>query len=131
MMPNRNAPTGRIARLAAIVGVGETAAGLARDLEASPALGYRVLGFIMPPGPQPEQAVEQEWGRAPVYEREGGSIPVAALFNQILHAPVVLVGTGLPDDNVHAPNEKFNLENFFNGILASAFLYEEIAGTRG
>lgn len=63
-----------------------------------------------------EQALEQEWGRAPVYEREGGSIPVAALFNQILHAPVVLVGTGLPDDNVHAPNEKYHLPNYYHNI---------------
>jgi exopolysaccharide biosynthesis polyprenyl glycosylphosphotransferase len=64
----RAAAQGRIARLAAIVGVGATAAELARDLEASPALGYRVLGFIMPPGPQPEQAVEPETVLGPVSE---------------------------------------------------------------
>ncbi len=63
-----------------------------------------------------EQALEQEWGRPPVFEREGGSIPIGALFGSILHAPVVFMGTGLPDDNIHAPNEKFNLGNFYHGI---------------
>jgi acetylornithine deacetylase/succinyl-diaminopimelate desuccinylase-like protein len=51
-------------------------------------------------------------------------------FQAALNIPVVLFGFGLPDDNLHAPNEKFNLDNFFNGVLASAFLYEEIAATR-
>ena len=63
-----------------------------------------------------EQALEQEWGRPPVFEREGGSIPIAALFSEILHAPVVLAGTGLPDDNIHAPNEKYHLPNFYHNI---------------
>jgi acetylornithine deacetylase/succinyl-diaminopimelate desuccinylase-like protein len=63
-----------------------------------------------------EQALEQEWGRAPVFEREGGSIPIAALFSQTLHAPVVLMGSGLPDDNIHAPNEKYHLPNFYHNI---------------
>ena len=63
-----------------------------------------------------EQALEQEWGRAPVFEREGGSIPIGALFGSILHAPVVFMGTGLPDDNIHAPNEKFHIPNFYHGI---------------
>ena len=63
-----------------------------------------------------EQALEQEWGRPPVFEREGGSIPIAALFTDILHAPVVMIGTGLPDDNMHAPNEKYHLPNYYHGI---------------
>ena len=63
-----------------------------------------------------EQALEQEWGRPPVFEREGGSIPIAALFSDILHAPVVLMGSGLPDDNIHAPNEKYHLPNFYHNI---------------
>jgi acetylornithine deacetylase/succinyl-diaminopimelate desuccinylase-like protein len=74
-----------------------------------------------------EQALAQEWGRPPVFEREGGSIPVAALFDQLLHAPVVLAGTGLPDDNVHAPNEKYHLPNFYHGIR-QAIRYLDILG---
>jgi acetylornithine deacetylase/succinyl-diaminopimelate desuccinylase-like protein len=76
------------------------------------------------------RAIEKGFGKRPVFTREGGSIPVVADFQAALNVPVVLFGFGLPDDNLHAPNEKFNLENFFNGILASAFLYEEIAATR-
>ncbi|HEX9107020.1 MAG TPA: M20/M25/M40 family metallo-hydrolase, partial [Longimicrobiales bacterium] len=74
-----------------------------------------------------ERALEQEWGRAPVFEREGGSIPVAALFSGVLKAPVVLMGTGLPDDNMHAPNEKYHLPNFYHGIR-QAVRYLDILG---
>jgi hypothetical protein len=63
-----------------------------------------------------ESAAGQEWGRPPVFEREGGSIPIAALFTKILGAPVILLGTGLPDDNMHAPNEKYHLPNFYHNI---------------
>ena len=74
-----------------------------------------------------EQALEQEWGRAPVFEREGGSIPIAALFTEILHAPVVLMGSGLPDDNMHAPNEKYHLPNYYHNIR-QAIRYLDILG---
>ncbi|MBT2730206.1 dipeptidase [Bacillus sp. ISL-75] len=63
------------------------------------------------------EAYETVYGKAPVYKREGGSIPIVSDFNQSLHAPVVLMGFGLPDENLHAPNEHFNLENFDKGIL--------------
>ncbi|MEH7502955.1 dipeptidase [Neobacillus drentensis] len=63
------------------------------------------------------EAYEIVYGKSPVYKREGGSIPIVSDFNQSLHAPVVLMGFGLPDENLHAPNEHFNLENFAKGIL--------------
>ncbi len=65
-------------------------------------------------------ALQEVYGRAPVYIREGGSIPIAALFHEILGAPVVLMGFGLPDDNLHAPNEKYSLDQFYNGIQVVA-----------
>lgn len=73
------------------------------------------------------RAIELGFGRQPVYTREGGSIPVVATFQAELNAPTVLFGFGLPDENAHAPNEKLDLGNFFGGIVASAYLYEEIA----
>lgn len=76
------------------------------------------------------RAIEKGFGKRPVYTREGGSIPVVAQFQDALHVPVVLFGFGLPDDNLHAPNEKFTLDNLFGGVLASAFLYEEMALVR-
>ena len=62
--------------------------------------------------------------------REGGSIPVVSTFKEELNLPAVLFGVGLPDENAHAPNERLDLGNFHNGILASAILYDEIARTR-
>jgi acetylornithine deacetylase/succinyl-diaminopimelate desuccinylase-like protein len=74
------------------------------------------------------RAIEKGFLHRPVYTREGGSIPIVANFQEELNAPVVLFGFGLPDDNLHAPNEKFNLDNFFKGIVA--FLYAEVAATK-
>ena len=73
------------------------------------------------------RALEMGFNRTPVYTREGGSIPVVATFQSELNAPTVLFGFGLPDENAHAPNEKLDLGNFYGGIIASAYLYEEIA----
>jgi len=75
------------------------------------------------------RAIELGFNRTPVYTREGGSIPVVSTFQSELNAPTVLFGLGLPDENAHAPNEKFDLDNFFGGIIAAAYLYEEIAKT--
>ena len=74
------------------------------------------------------RAIEQGFGKAPVFNREGGSIPVVSTFQEELGLPSVLFGVGLPDENAHAPDEKLDLGNFHNGIIASAFLYQEIAG---
>ncbi|PYR70778.1 MAG: peptidase M20 [Acidobacteria bacterium] len=73
------------------------------------------------------RAIEKGFGKAPVFNREGGSIPVVSTFQEELGLPSVLFGVGLPDENAHAPNEKLDLSNFHNGIIASAFLYDEIA----
>ncbi len=64
------------------------------------------------------QALEETWGTRPVYRREGGSVPVTAQFKDILGAESVLTGFGLPDDNLHAPNEKLHLPTYFRGIQA-------------
>jgi acetylornithine deacetylase/succinyl-diaminopimelate desuccinylase-like protein len=74
------------------------------------------------------RAIERGFGKAPVLTREGGSIPVVATFQRELGIPSVLFGVGLPDDRIHAPNEKLDLANFYNGIIASSYLYEEFAG---
>jgi succinyl-diaminopimelate desuccinylase len=76
------------------------------------------------------RAITSGFGQPPVFMREGGSIPVVATFQDVLGIPSVLFGVGLPDDRIHAPNEKLDLANFHNGVVASAVLYEEIAATR-
>src|SRR6185436_20402335 len=73
------------------------------------------------------RAIERGFGRKPVFTREGGSIPVVSTFQEVLGLPSVLFGVGLPDENAHAPNEKLDVGNFHNGIIASAILYQEIA----
>src|SRR2546427_439203 len=64
------------------------------------------------------EAMEQVFKKKTVYMRSGGSIPIAGLFYDHLDVPVVMMGFGLPDDNLHAPNEKFHLPNFYGGIEA-------------
>jgi acetylornithine deacetylase/succinyl-diaminopimelate desuccinylase-like protein len=73
------------------------------------------------------KAIELGFGRAPVYIREGGSIPVVATFRQELGVDTLLLGWGLNDDNTHSPNEKFRLADFHRGIKASAHLWEELS----
>lgn len=73
------------------------------------------------------QALEQTFGRKTVYIRAGGSIPVVGLFDRYLNVPTVLMGFGLPDDRLHAPNEKFHLPNFYRGIEAAG-RYLELLG---
>ncbi|MCG3206644.1 MAG: Succinyl-diaminopimelate desuccinylase [Anaerolineae bacterium] len=77
------------------------------------------------------QAYEQVFGRRPLFVREGGSIPVVGMFTHLLHAPVVMMGFGLPDDGLHSPNEKFHLPNFYRGIETSIRYFELLAGPAG
>jgi acetylornithine deacetylase/succinyl-diaminopimelate desuccinylase-like protein len=76
------------------------------------------------------EALEEVFGGKTVYVRSGGSIPIVGLFDRHLGIPSVLMGFGLPDDNLHAPNEKFHLPNFYRGIETVA-RYLEILGRWG
>lgn len=64
------------------------------------------------------QAAESAWGVRPAFKREGGSVPVVTDFQQTLGIDVVNMGFGLPNDNVHGPNEKLDLPNWYRGINA-------------
>ncbi len=72
-------------------------------------------------------ALTEVFGVPTVYIRSGGSIPIVGLFAEHARIPSVLMGFGLPDDNLHAPNEKLHLPNFFRGIVAVA-RYLELLG---
>ncbi|HXF81855.1 MAG TPA: dipeptidase [bacterium] len=77
---------------------------------------------------QAAAAVARElWGAEPVYIREGGSVPIVTQFSRILKVPTVLFGFGLPDDNLHAPNEKFYLPYFYRGIETVAAWLDRVA----
>ncbi len=72
-------------------------------------------------------AMEQGFGKKPVFIREGGSIPIVVSFEEILNVSTVLLGFGLPDENAHSPDEHLNLNNFQRGIITSSIFYNEIA----
>ena len=74
------------------------------------------------------EAMKQVFGKETVYIRSGGSIPIVGVFDQSLGIPSVMMGFGLPDDNLHAPNEKFHLPNFFRGIESVARYLELLGG---
>ena len=64
------------------------------------------------------KALEMVWGKRPYFKREGGSIPVVGDMQRLLGIESIICGFGLPDDNVHAPNEKQNLPTWYKGIDA-------------
>jgi acetylornithine deacetylase/succinyl-diaminopimelate desuccinylase-like protein len=72
-------------------------------------------------------AVRTGFGAEPVMMREGGSIPVVGQIKRLLGIDTLLVGFGLPDDRVHSPNEKFDLDAFHRGTRTAASLYHELA----
>lgn len=74
------------------------------------------------------RALHTVWGRDTVFIRSGGSIPIVGDFARHLNLPSVMMGFGLPDDNLHAPNEKFNLKNFELGIQSLILFLEEVGG---
>jgi len=73
------------------------------------------------------EAVTQGFGVAPRLIREGGSIPVVGLIKKVLGIDTLLVGFGLPDDRVHSPNEKFDLDALYAGTRTAAVLYDRLA----
>lgn len=73
------------------------------------------------------EALEIGFGRKPLFARGGGTIPVVGLLKQELGVDSLLVGFGLPDDRVHSPNEKFDLDAFYKGQRTVAALYDRLS----
>ena len=93
----------------------------------------KILGgegvMVMPDSPPMQAAaaaLKEYFGKEPIFIREGGSIPVAALFHEVLNVPVVMMGFGLPDDNLHSPNEKYSLSQFYKGIRTVASFLQRL-----
>ena len=72
------------------------------------------------------RAMKQVFGKETVFIRSGGSIPIVGDFERHLKIPTVMMGFGLPDDNLHAPNEKFHIANFHRGIESIILLFEDL-----
>jgi acetylornithine deacetylase/succinyl-diaminopimelate desuccinylase-like protein len=73
------------------------------------------------------EAMREVFGKETVFIRSGGSIPIVGDFERHLKIPTVMMGFGLPDDNLHAPNEKFHIANFYRGI-ESIILFLQVLG---
>ncbi|MDB5192430.1 MAG: hypothetical protein JWQ96_1993 [Segetibacter sp.] len=73
------------------------------------------------------KAIETTFGKAPIPVRGGGSIPITALFESVLGLKTVFLGFGLDSDNLHSPNEKFDLANFYKGIETIPYFHQYFA----
>lgn len=71
-----------------------------------------------------EKAIEATFGKLPIPVRGGGSIPITTLFESILDCKTIFMGFGLDSDNLHSPNEKYNLENYYKGIETIPFFHK-------
>lgn len=84
-----------------------------------------IVGLDSPAVRAAARALESVWGKPPLYARQGGTVPVVTQIQEVLGTDSLLMGFGLPDDNLHAPNEKLHLPTFFRAIEAFIhFTYE-------
>lgn len=93
-------------------------------IEGSPA---SVMEIADPAFEASRQALTEEWGKPAAFIGSGGSIPVAGYFKSILGMDAMLIGFGKDDDNIHSPNEKYDVESFHKGIRAWARILARIA----
>ena len=77
------------------------------------------------------KAIESAFGKEPIPVRGGGSIPICALFEKELGLKIIFLGFGLDSDNLHSPNEKFNLENYYKGIETIPYFHKYFAEMKG
>ncbi|RED56617.1 dipeptidase [Cohnella lupini] len=92
--------------------------------------GVKIRAFNIDPSHRILQlaadAYEDVYGVRALFTKEGGGIPIVEAFSRILQAPVVMMGFGLPDEKLHAPNEHFNLENFDKGLRTMVSFLKKI-----
>ena len=73
------------------------------------------------------KAIEKTFGKTPIPVRGGGSIPICSILEKELGIKIVFMGFGLDNDNLHSPNEKYNIENFFKGIETIPYFHHYFA----
>jgi methylmalonyl-CoA mutase len=108
------------AALAELEKVAETGEGNLLEVAVKCARARASLGEI-------SDAMEKSFGMKPIPLRSGGSIPIVALFEEVLGLKTVLMGFGLDTDAIHSPNENYGLFNFYKGIETIPYFYDEFA----
>ena len=102
-------------------------AGITLDVRLIHAGDPIVIGVDNPYVSAATKALHSVFGKETVFVRSGGSIPVVGDFERYLKIPTVMMGFGLPDDNLHAPNEKFHIANFYRGIETVIHFFTNMA----
>ncbi len=93
-------------------------------VDGSPA---SVMSIADPAFEAARAALTEEWARTAAYVGAGGSIPIAGYFKEYLGLDALLIGFGRDDDNIHSPNEKYDLESFHKGIRSWARILAKLA----
>ena len=78
-----------------------------------------------------EKALQHTFGKTPIPLRGGGSIPITSLFESILNCKTIFLGFGLDSDNLHSPNEKYNIDNYYKGIETIPYFHKFYAEIKG
>jgi acetylornithine deacetylase/succinyl-diaminopimelate desuccinylase-like protein len=73
------------------------------------------------------KAVETTFGKVPIPVRGGGSIPICSILEKELGIKIIFMGFGLDNDNLHSPNEKYNIENYYKGIETIPYFHQFFA----
>jgi acetylornithine deacetylase/succinyl-diaminopimelate desuccinylase-like protein len=100
--------------------------GIALDVKLIHSGDAIVIGTDNPYIQEATAAMEEVFAKKTVFIRSGGSIPIVGEFVRILKTPTLMMGFGLPDDNLHAPNEKFHVANFHRGIESVVLFFERL-----
>jgi acetylornithine deacetylase/succinyl-diaminopimelate desuccinylase-like protein len=122
LVPNQRPE--RIVRAFQAFVAGHTPAGVRAGVRVSATARPVLIPSESPAMEAAREALRAAFAAAPAMVRNGASVPIAELIQRILKLDPVLMGFGLPDDNLHAPNEKFHLPNFYRGIEAVARFLE-------